>query len=707
MKIYVMIFVILLTLMTTTASAAEGVAEDWNVTFNSGYDDVATSVQQTSDEGYIIAGYTNNSADRDMWLVKTNETGSELWNVTFNCNVTDFDLEYSVQQTSDDGYIVAGTTETGSNRDMWLVKTNETGSEEWNVTFDSGSSDYATSVNQTKDGGYIVTGHAYNGSDWNMWLVKTNETGSELWNVTFDSGYDDFSRSVQQTSDSGYIVTGSTNYSTGWDIWLVKANETGSELWNVTFNGGYKDHAFSVQQTSDSGYIVAGYAYNDTNRSDMWLVKTNDTGSELWNVTIHGQVEDDGAYSVQQTDDDGYILAGYTENDNDRDMWLVKTNETGSELWNLTFDGGHDDHAYSVQQTPDGYILAGYKGTDTDRDMWLVKVNENHAPVLEPIGDKSVNENKLLTFTVIADDVNSGDILNYTSDNLPTGATLNNSTGVFLWTPSESQVGVYPVNFTVSDGSLNDSEIISITVNNVKTGGSSSSGSSSGGGGGGASGEAYENIAFKDVKTENIIDGHKISYVFDKEQNAIQYVNFSALRNYGRVSTTIEMLKDRSSIVDESAPGIVYGNFNIWVGKAGFATENNIADPVIGFRVAKEWITENRINVNSIVMYRHNEAKWNALNTEKIGEDDSYIYFEADTPGFSPFAIAADIDAEALTDNTVSEDEISDSDTDTDANTQSVEENDTETESNGIPGFSIFTSVFVLAFACLFRKRKN
>ncbi|NPE31704.1 hypothetical protein HNV12_27855, partial [Methanococcoides sp. SA1] len=120
MRIYVMISVILLTLMITGASAAVGVVEDWNVTFDGGNDDIAYSVQQTDDNGYIIAGYTNNSANNDMWLVKTNSTGSEDWNVTFNCSVSDDDIAYYVQQISN-GYIVAGTTETGADRDMWLV----------------------------------------------------------------------------------------------------------------------------------------------------------------------------------------------------------------------------------------------------------------------------------------------------------------------------------------------------------------------------------------------------------------------------------------------------------------------------------------------------------------------------------------------------------------------------------------------------------
>lgn len=162
----------------------------------------------------------------------------------------------------------------------------------------------------------------------------------------------------------------------------------------------------------------------------------------------------------------------------------------------------------------------------------------------------------------------------------------------------------------------------------------------------------------------------------------------------------IEVLKGESTMVDESAPGLVYSNLNIWVGRSGFATENNIAEPQIGFSVAKDWLTKNGIDERSIALYRHNGGKWNALKTTTIGEDNSYIYFEAETPGFSAFAIAADVDDANVPAKTVSEDEISGSGNNTEAEIPEI-------KSNNIPGCTMFTSIFILVFACLFRKRKN
>jgi PGF-pre-PGF domain-containing protein len=190
--------------------------------------------------------------------------------------------------------------------------------------------------------------------------------------------------------------------------------------------------------------------------------------------------------------------------------------------------------------------------------------------------------------------------------------------------------------------------ISSSETDTPKPSGGSSGGS---GGGSGATGEAFENIAFKEVKTENILGGLEFSYTFDEEHNAIEYIKFSALKNNGRISTTIEVLEDKSAMVDESAPGVVYSNLNIWVGKAGFATENNIANPVIGFRVERSWMDKNDFDESAIKLNRYHDGTWNPLPTTKVQESKDYIYFEAKTPGFSPFAITGE------TTSVVSEDE--------------------------------------------------
>ncbi|UGV40253.1 putative Ig domain-containing protein [Methanococcoides orientis] len=475
------ILTIVLALITAGASsAAEGV-EEWNVTFGGDENEYGGSVQQTSDGGYIILSSANISGSYDMWLIKTNNLGSEEWNVTFGGDEREYG-EY-VQQTTDGGYILAGSKETFYGwDDGWLIKTNDTGSEEWNVTF--GNSGYYDetlySVQQTSDGGYIVAGESDNYDDYDMWVIKTNETGSKEWSYTYDGGLDDMAMTVQQTNDGGYIVAGEkevpysgTTGAIEGDALLVKLSDTGSEEWVVTSGVGFiTEVANSVQQTSDGGYILAGDSYYGDD--EMFVVKTNDSGFEEWNATYTG----DYANSVQQTSDDGYIVAGEKY---PHGMYLIKINDTGFEEWILPIgDKYGSGSANSVQHTSDGgYIVVGEIYNGDNRNICLAKIKENNAPVLFPIGDQSINETENLNFTITADDADAGDILTYTSDNLPTGATFNDSTCVFSWTPSSSQSGVYLVEFTVSDGALSDSETISITVNNVDTGDSSSDDSSS------------------------------------------------------------------------------------------------------------------------------------------------------------------------------------------------------------------------------------
>ena len=168
--------------------------------------------------------------------------------------------------------------------------------------------------------------------------------------------------------------------------------------------------------------------------------------------------------------------------------------------------------------------------------------------------------------------------------------------------------------------------------------------SSSGGGssGGGNSGEEYENIEVKDVVREQTIIDEETSYEFKEESNAIETIKFTALKNAGEISATIEVLKGRSALVKSDPPGKVYQNMNIWVGKSGFATSNNVADVKVGFKVEKSWIEANGIVVSTIRLCRNHDDVWNPLPTKKSGEDDKYLYFESKTPGFSPFSITGD-----------------------------------------------------------------
>ena len=304
---------------------------EWNQTYGGPGDDEAYSVIQTSDGGYALAGYTNSSGagGYDFWLVKTDPNGIMQWNRTYGG--TGDDEAYSVVQTSD-GYALAGYTMSfgAGSADFWLVKTNLSGIMQWNRTYGGAGDDEAYYVVQTSDGGYALAGYTTSFGPnrfWNFWLVKTDPNGNIEWNRSYGRGVEDEAYSVIQTADGGYALAGRTYLSVGagYDFWLVKTDSNGDMQWNQTYDLRLDDEAYSVVQTN-GGYALAGYTGSfGAGGYDFWLVKTNLSGIMQWNRT-YGGAGDDVAYYVVQTSDGGYALAGYTSSYGvgGYDFYLVK-----------------------------------------------------------------------------------------------------------------------------------------------------------------------------------------------------------------------------------------------------------------------------------------------------------------------------------------------------------------------------------------------
>jgi len=361
-----------------------GFGQGWEQTFGGSGLDVGRSVQQTIDGGYIICGDTDSFGDGypDIYLIKTDENGEEEWFQIFEEGVHG----YSVQQTTDGGYIICGETyifDDYNGYDIYLIKTDGSGEEEWSQNYGfSGINDFGRSVQQTTDGGYIVCGNTFNSfyggwEDSGIYVVKTDGSGGEEWVKTFD-GYGN-GEEVQQTTDGGYIITGFTNFLGGPNIHLIKIDSGGEEEWTQNFGGENFDRGYSVKQTIDGGYIITGDTQSFWNIWDglgVYLIKTDENGEEEWSQIL-GEEQIDFGYSVQQTNDGGYIITGMTgtslESMNDMDMYLIKTNENGYEEWSQTFEEGFG--GYSVQQTNDeGYIICGItKGSDSD--IYLIKTD--------------------------------------------------------------------------------------------------------------------------------------------------------------------------------------------------------------------------------------------------------------------------------------------------------------------------------------------
>jgi len=342
-------------------------------------DENAYSVKQTTDGGYIIVGETNSftSGNKDVYLVKTDVNGNYIWTKTYGG--PDTEHGYSVQKTTDGGFIVTGTSFGVGGSDIFLIKTDINGDTLWTKVYGGTTYDVSSAVQQTTDGGYIVAGRTSDtGSGYaDVYLIKMNPNGDVLWTKTFGGQDSEESTSVQQTTDGGYIITGYTlSFGAGdYDIYLIKTDANGSLLWSKTIGEAGYEVGNSVQQTSDGGYIVAGYTSND-----FYLIKTDMNGDTLWTKS-YGGIDSETCLSVNQIANGGYIMLGYTKSFGigNKDVYLINTNSNGDILWTKTFgDTTLYREGYSVMQTIDGgYIICGNTKISpaANKDVYLIKTD--------------------------------------------------------------------------------------------------------------------------------------------------------------------------------------------------------------------------------------------------------------------------------------------------------------------------------------------
>lgn len=355
-------------------------------TFGESGDDYAYFMQQTADEGYVIIGYTESfgAGGQDVYLINTDSLGDILWTKAYGG--TGDEIGNSVQQTFDGGYIITGETSSfgAGGADVYLIKTNSSGDTLWTKAYGGTGVDAGYSVRQTADTGYIITGYteSFGAGTADSYLIKTNSTGDTLWTKTYGGSGFEYSYTVQQTTDGGYILSGET-YGFGAgpsDVYLIRTDSIGNTLWTKTYGGSGYEGGWSVQQTTDNGYIVAGWADSfGAGSVDAFLIRTDSNGDTVWTKTYGGTGIDVGL-QVQETSDNGFILSGYTFSfgAGGGDAYLIKTDANGNISWSNAYGGTVGDAGYSVRQTLDGnYIVGGYSFSigAGNADVYLIRAD--------------------------------------------------------------------------------------------------------------------------------------------------------------------------------------------------------------------------------------------------------------------------------------------------------------------------------------------
>jgi hypothetical protein len=344
-------------LLTLFLSPISVFAMEWARTYGVNDDDTASSIQQTADGGYIVAGrtgFTDTTTGEDysdIWVLKLDSNGDVSWQKTYDVN--NYDSASSIQQTADGGYIVAGATAKYDIRyirppntalsDIWLLKLDSNGDVSWQKTYGGSDDDVATSIQQTADGGYIVAGYTskYDSSHYplfDIWILKLDSSGDIAWQKTYGGSYYDVATSIQQTADGGYIVAGFTDFygDLSYIISVLKLDSSGNVSWQKTYRDSQEylwEFGYSIQQTADGDYVVAGCAMRlETMTDKILLLKLDSNGNLLWKKTYGGSEDENyDASSIQQTADGGYIVAGTTYDDysDDRDVLILKLDSSG------------------------------------------------------------------------------------------------------------------------------------------------------------------------------------------------------------------------------------------------------------------------------------------------------------------------------------------------------------------------------------------
>lgn len=379
----------------------------WQHVYGGSKWDDAYCVKQTNDGGYIVVGssqssdgdLTGNSGLDDYWLLKLSNAGNIEWQRSIGG--TTGEIAYSVLQTNDNGYLLSGR---GANYKAWIIKTNDTGAIQWQRSVGS-SGGTGSCIEQTADGGYIMAGFSnspdvpgYHGGGNDYWVVKLDDTGGIRWQKCLGGSQIDIGHCIQQTTDMGYIVAGFvrsqdgdiTNSLGAEDAWVVKLDSAGNIAWEKSYGGYGADDACFIRQTPDGGYIFAGETSSTTGDvsgnhggSDAWVVKLNAAGHIEWQKCLGGSGYE-RANCIRNSTDGGYIVTGMTYSDNgdvsgnhgNDDIWIIKLSGSGAVQWQFCAGDNNYEHAEYVEQTSDGgYIAAGGKSyANGERDVMVVKL---------------------------------------------------------------------------------------------------------------------------------------------------------------------------------------------------------------------------------------------------------------------------------------------------------------------------------------------
>jgi len=346
--------------------------------------DRAYSVEQTTDGGYITAGTSqiSNSGYADISIVKFDQSGNIQWSKEIDRRY--IDIANKIILTNDGNYIISGLcgdTITGTSRSGFLIKLNQSGDTIWCKEFEYFDLNKVDVV-QSNDGSYALLGSTNSlGAGWSdIIFTKVDQNGNEIVTKTYGGIENDHGNSINITNDEGFIITGTVDTFNSYmqNLYIVRTNAHGDTLWTLNHGeSGSSEDGQDGKQLLGGDFIATGHTITESGYN-VYLVRVSSSGNFLWSKTYES-VESQFGKSIIQTLDGGFAIAGYGWNNN-MDVYLIKTDEIGDTIWTRWYGGNYTDYVYSLQQTPDnGFIISGcYQLTETPQiDAYLIKTDSN------------------------------------------------------------------------------------------------------------------------------------------------------------------------------------------------------------------------------------------------------------------------------------------------------------------------------------------
>ena len=388
-------------------------------TFGGTKNESGRSIIQTSDNGYIVLGFTQSidgdvsttktTIQYDYWLLKFDKEDKLQWQKTYGGSKDE--KGYQIINTKDNGYAIAGYSKSNdgdvnSNQgfeDIWILKVGSSGNITWETTTGFPGTDKGFSLIQTKDGGYFigsildVTASGGQGNSKSVarhaggdyWGIKLNSSGNIEWRKYFGGTNTETCYGITETSD-GYLMVGSSdsidvdikNNKGSYDFWVVKIDKSGKLIWEKSYGGDEIDEARAITLTNDGNFIIIGDTRSsnkdvikNNGGADLWAIKIKPNGDLVWQKNYGGSSFDVGR-SVHKTNDGGFLISGSSRsadngftNKGQNDAWILKIDKNGNQQWQKTIGGTEIDFCYDAIELSNGDIIAVGESSSNNQDI--------------------------------------------------------------------------------------------------------------------------------------------------------------------------------------------------------------------------------------------------------------------------------------------------------------------------------------------------